>query len=352
MESLFTFPESATNYYQKCNFLESLKAKFDELLRKEQTKIDKEYVEYVLNRPQVQQRSDGWYKKRSQMLTASSDIINIIRSSKGIENVIKKKCGESKPFKGNRYTQHGVKYEPISTDIYASRYRKQVKDVGLLKHESIPNLGASPDGITQDGRLVEIKSTATRSPDGKIKDVYFAQMQTQMQVCGAKVCDFFECYIREYTSKKDYDKDKFVRDNVLLLNIVPSTTDIDLIKVPNDRRTEYGLEKGMVGRIGRDSVGEDNKYEYPPMHMTSNQQYNWLLKKQQKYDEKGMTMTIDYWYVSKSSYQAVERDDKWWEDNDITNKIQHTWSKVRERRIKKDGKKSPKQKQALITQML
>ena len=34
-----------------------------------------------------------------------------------------------------------------------------------------------------------------------------------------------------------------------LLDIIPRTADLGLVKVPDDRRTEDGLEKGLIGTL-------------------------------------------------------------------------------------------------------
>ena len=310
-------------------------------------------VEQLQQSKQYKQKTKEWFDVRKEMLTASSDISDILGKSEyngTTDKTIQKKLGFVKAFEGNKFTQHGNKYEKIAIQIYEERYDKQVLEFGLLRHPTIHRLGASPDGITKDGRLVEIKVPYTRIPDGKIKRGYFIQMQTQMEVCDLDVCDFFECRISEYRNKNDYDNDIFCADDILFLDICPRTTNLNLINVPNDRRTEDGLEKGMLGRIGYFSTANDNSYIYPPMHLTSNEQYQYLKNKQMELKKNGVDMKIDYWRVETSSFQPVKRDRKWWEDNKVECKIEQVWKQIEAEKEKLQLEKVEKEKCECVTE--
>ena len=299
-----------------------------------QLEIISKKVNCLKKMKQYPQKSEEWYNVRKTMFTASSDIINIMRTSNKNQcynNVINKKVSYTSPkFKGNVSTFHGTKYERICIQIYESRYNKEVIQFGLLTHPTIPYLGASPDGITTDGRVIEIKSPYNRIPNGIIKKEYFVQMQTQMEVCDLDVCDFFEGKIIEYMDKTEYDRDKYCENDVQFLNIYPKTINLNHVKVPNDRRSSNGLEKGMLGRIGYSSYDDSNTYIYPPMHYTSQEQYQWLKNEQLEYQKKNLDLHIDYWKMQKSSYNEVKRDKKWWNTN-ITTKLNNAWKTVQNR---------------------
>lgn len=289
-------------------------------------------VNFLKTMPQYRQKSNEWFNVRQTMFTASSDVCNIMKTSnknRSRNKVIEKKLYSlPSSFTGNKYTFHGNKYERICIQIYETRYNKKVLEFGLMTHPTIPYLGASPDGITTDGRVVEIKSPYNRIPNGRIKKEYFVQIQTQMEVCDLDVCDFFEGKIVEYRDKKEYDNDRFDEENTPFLDIYPKTTNINHIKVPYDRRSSNGLEKGMLGRVGYFSTDEFNKYEYPPMNYTSDEQYKWLKNKQIQYQKKKLDLHIDYWKMEKSAYNEVKRDMKWWANNQITTKLNEAWQTV------------------------
>ena len=312
----------------KFKYLQEKMCKLNNILKQTKLKCYEERVKYLQNCKQYIQKTPEWYSIRNTMFTASADVCDILGKSEyggNIKKTIKKKCGLLKAFKGNRFTHHGVKYEDVAIGVYETRYNKKVLEFGLMKHKTLNCLGASPDGITTDGRMVEIKVPFVRVPDGKIKIGYFIQMQTQLEVFDLDVCDFFECNITEYFSKEQYDNDKYVKEDLGLLDIIPKTTDLNHIKVHDDRRTAYGLEKGMIGRLGYYSTGEKNKYFYPPMTMNSEEQYNWLLEKKKE----NKTLVIDYWKIDISSYNEVPRDKVWWKENDVENKLLETWEKVK-----------------------
>ena len=292
-----------------------------------------EYVKYLKSLYQPQQRTPEWYEARETMFTASSDIHNIITARKQ-DKLIAKKCGFDSAFCGNKYTRHGNKYEDIAISIYEERYNREVWEFGLLRHPTIKMLGASPDGITTCGRMVEIKCPSGRKIDGKIKPVYFTQMQTQMEVCDLEVCDFFECNIVEYKDYNEYKKDIYQND-INVLNILPLTFNKNIINIPNDRKTKYGLEKGMIGSYGNNI--DDMKYIYPPFKLNSKDQYKWMKNKKKELKKENINLKIEFWYLQTSSLNIVLRDRKWWKDNKITEKIYEVWGMIEEAKKTENG---------------
>jgi putative phage-type endonuclease len=291
---------------------------------------------------QPEQRTPAWYEIRKTMFTASSDVNDILGGS---DRVVLKKCGISPKFMGNKYTRHGQKYEEIAQQIYESRYNKKVLEFGLVQHPSITCLGASPDGISTDGIMLEIKCPSGRKIDGKIKKGYWIQMQTQMEVCDLDICDFFECNIEEYYSFGEYKKDIYEKEYVEYLDIMPKNFDLDFIKISEDRRTDCGLEKGLIGSY-RD--GEDEIYVHPPFNLTTEEQYEFMKNKKKELEKKDLLLKIDFWKLVLSSMNRVPRNKKWWADNDITNKLYETWAKVEDARINGVEKYTPKKKKKII----
>ena len=103
----------------------------------------------------------------------------------------------------------GHKYEPAVKALYEFLFCTSVEEYGLIVHERVPYVGASPDGINnvrekngaKFGRLVEIKSVVNREITGVPSNEYWIQVQTQMEVCGLDACDFVEAKLVEYQEK-------------------------------------------------------------------------------------------------------------------------------------------------------
>jgi hypothetical protein len=89
----------------------------------------------------------------------------------------------------------GTAQEPHARAAYEAVGGVLVQEVGFVPHPSIPDAGASPDGLVGVDGLIEIKCpyTATHIEtmlSGKIPDRYNTQMQWQMACTGSEWCDF------------------------------------------------------------------------------------------------------------------------------------------------------------------
>lgn len=104
------------------------------------------------------QKSDAWLDARKTLLTASD--VPAVLGQNGFSNgatVMLQKLGLSKPFEGNEATRHGEKYEDEAIERYEKHRDVVVHRFGLLPHRDFPGFAGSPDGITDDGVLVEVK---------------------------------------------------------------------------------------------------------------------------------------------------------------------------------------------------
>jgi len=190
---------------------------------------------YEINLDLPKQRSVDWYKLRKTRITASDYAKALILTELEMElaekgefwitekqglctscspyetptDLIKKKCGVKKDggiFEAAVY--HGCKYECAATAMYEQKNNTTVIEYGCMPHPTIEFLGASPDGITIDGTMLEIKVPWKRK---KITDCpkidYWMQTQLQMACCGFQDLDFVECVIEEYATMDDYIND-------------------------------------------------------------------------------------------------------------------------------------------------
>lgn len=132
------------------------------------------------------------------------------------ERLIYKKCGAIK-FKGNQATEHGQKYEPVARDIYMERTGEIVHEIGLVRHPKYDWLGGSPDGVTESGKLIEIKCPISRKMNGTVPKHYMPQIQVLLDVLDLDECDFIELN----ASTGDFSVVRVVRDREWFENVLP-----------------------------------------------------------------------------------------------------------------------------------
>lgn len=140
----------------------------------------------------AEQRSQEWLDLRDTMITAS-DIASAIGENRyeSIDSFIKKKVLKTK-WAGNAATAHGTLLEPFVRDLYDSRTGRKTHEIGLVRHRTHLWLGASPDGVTEDGLLVEIKCPLTRKIEAKVPKHYLPQIQLQLEITDLEECDFIQ----------------------------------------------------------------------------------------------------------------------------------------------------------------
>jgi len=234
------------------------------------------------------QGTQEWLNERDKCISASDagTTLGMNKYSTRSE-IIKKKCGVGQKFTGNKFTEHGHKYEDVAAFLYQSRYLQELHFFGLILHKNplIP-IGASPDGISANGVMLEIKVPMCRQITGEVPIHYEIQTQVQMEVCELYECDFYENRIVEYDFKEDYDMDG------------------------TDRHTESGDIKGMIGQFYHKDTHKDI-YIYPPMWCTSSEAEQWITDQvnvlkttnpEYKFD------TIIYWRLEVESCVNIKRD--------------------------------------------
>jgi len=153
-------------------------------------------------KPFIKQRTDEWFSLRQNILTAS-DLYDAIHHP---ASLIKKKI---KNVSFNSYSipalKWGCMFEPIAINIYGYLNKTNINEFGLLVNEDIERFGASPDGITDEGIMIEIKCPYSRQiKDNTIPDKYYYQMQGQMAVCNLDICDYIECKFVALKNKDEY----------------------------------------------------------------------------------------------------------------------------------------------------
>ncbi len=306
--------ETPENVIQMIRNINLLKNTLDSLIRNESVK---QRVVELAKRIQPAQRTQGWYDLRNGMFTASSDIGNISGSSyehklasnqrdlQHIEDLlILKKCGHDlKGFKGNAATRWGNMFEEVVTQIYSSKMNVNVREFGLMQHDKYSFIGASPDGITDDGIMVEIKCPTSRRITGDVPKYYWTQIQTQLECCDLDDCDFVECKFKRFNSEGACTNDKYSEINGIL--------------------GEYYRCTKNCGTATCDcSRDVDNRnYCYPPLG-DMNRQKEFI----RNYETSWKFLGFVYWGLQQYSCVRVKRDRAWF--NEQLPKIENAWNKV------------------------
>lgn len=156
--------------------------------------------------PIIPQKSEEWLNARKNMISAS-DFAQALGDGKfgSAKQLIEKKCTEDDMIsKSNPIFEWGNMFEPICSDIYSNLLNVKIYEFGLLKHPKLDFFGASPDGISNLGILLEIKAPYKRKIDGEIPTQYYYQIQGQLEVTNLQECDFFEVEFLRYDEYIDY----------------------------------------------------------------------------------------------------------------------------------------------------
>ncbi|PNH02802.1 hypothetical protein TSOC_011194 [Tetrabaena socialis] len=96
-------------------------------------------------------------------------------------------------------------YEDVAQQVYCKRNGVRIHEFGLLKHPTVAHIGASPDGISELGVMLEIKCPYRRQITGEVPVQYYYQIQGQLEVCGLQECDYLELKLEESPRQDFYD---------------------------------------------------------------------------------------------------------------------------------------------------
>lgn len=288
----------------------------------------KSKVRFLMNIEQPEQRSSAWFDMRKNKITASSAASLLIKdemtardyvehfglndsfidnkcanpySSK--KDYILSKCGH-RQFTGSEATYWGTMLEQVATDIYSRREKRKIIEFGLLPHPSIDFIGASPDGISPEGVMLEIKCPFRRKITGVPPFYYWIQMQLQLEVANLKNCDFLECEFVELKNRESYDK----------------------IQLHDDEEKGILIEMRPVGSKDR----ENSQYFYPPTHISYGQELDdWFQKKIKilnKNNNGGYVISPVFWKLIKYSVVRVKRNKTWFAN--ILPVLEHSWNEI------------------------
>lgn len=271
-------------------------------------------VKLLQKKPQPPQRSEEWYKARNTRITASEAACCLTLSEElcktyvddfNVQNFkykpdhcmshydnkidyIINKCrtfyGENL-FRDSIYTLHGKKYEEIATRLYRRKYHTDVFEFGLLPHSRLNWLAASPDGITPNGVMLEIKCPYSRKIEEGVPPIwYWAQMQVQLEVADLDECDFLECEIKELDNESSFIS----------------------------RVIEGNQDKGILLNKTDEPDNSETKYIYPPDNLESSEDYiNWANSTIKTYSDNNVSIVPIYYFINKWFIVNVKRRKEW-----------------------------------------
>jgi len=147
------------------------------------------------------QGTDQWLDQRKGKLTAS--VIGKVLTGSGKDSVlrdmVREALGYPRAFTGNAATEYGHEHEDEARTEYAMETGNAVTETGFHLEPLYSWMGASPDGLVGDDGLVEIKCPHSLCDADEVpgdlleltnRDLYWHQMQCQMQVMNRTWCDF------------------------------------------------------------------------------------------------------------------------------------------------------------------
>lgn len=280
-------------------------------------------LEYLKTIELPEQRSPEWYAMRNGMITASD--FGVVMEGKNafgtVEDVIFTKCGVlKKEFNQASLAilEHGVKHEENATRFYELLRGGgiTVTEFGCLPHPKHKFIGASPDGISSDAIMLEIKCPPKRKITGVPRKYYWHQMQGQLEVCDLDRCDFLECKIVEYEKADGKpDRQSYYEDC--------------------EDETEEGVDyrvtapKGSVICYKMPKSDNPNKlhYLYSEFNLKEKEHKEWELEQitwiaEQWYQYVNTT----YWHMPHYSNVPVYRDPEWFPV--ALKKLGDVWKKV------------------------
>jgi hypothetical protein len=292
-------------------------------------------VQHLMSLPQFKQRSAEWYKQRKGIMTASDfykamslrsvewhgfpkckhkDVILMERGC-SVKDYVLNKIG-MKPFSagkdGKAAMAWGNQFEDVVRMIYEVERGVKVYELGLIKHKKYANmLGASPDGISHLGRLIEIKVPFSRVITGKVPLKYYIQMQMQLACINTECSvpldgvDFIEARFSQY------------RDEAIFLYDAPDNEQSEASAL--HQRNRDGLHKGILGVFEVPSPNPDEKepqciYEIPPLELPYQEKLRWLEARKAKLANHAVFVETVWWSQdTKQSVVHITYDKDWFE---------------------------------------
>jgi len=292
----------------------------------ERKKILKSFIKQLkeLNKlPFFKQRTQEWFEARKNILTASNLEEAISKSSL---RLAKTKAGvivDNTVYSTIAPLKWGTMFEDMASRCYSQKRNDiRIFDFGLVIDNQQEHFGASPDGITEHGVMIEIKCPYSRKIiDGQIPHKYYLQIQGQLATCSLKECDYIECDFEQFNCTEKY-----------------------LTEVPINSI----LDHGVIAEFKNVKTGEYS-YVYSDPYLKSCETIQNVEKKKQEMepDEDIVFIKMTPWKLKQMNVQKVLFDEVQWVN--IVPKIQDFWKKVEDCKSLPVEEVKPKPKAKFIT---
>lgn len=152
----------------------------------------------------IEQRTEEWFAARLGKVTASRVAYLMAKTKSGpsasranymADLIVERLTGTREEGFTSAAMQWGTDTEPQVRAAYEFLTDATVVEEGFCLHSTIPDFGASPDGLIGDVGLLEIKCPNTASHiqtllTGEVPGKYETQMQAQMACTGRAWCDY------------------------------------------------------------------------------------------------------------------------------------------------------------------
>jgi putative phage-type endonuclease len=145
-----------------------------------------------------EQGSGEWFNQRIGKLTASRMWDAMSYTKKGtdssermrlkMEIVTERMTDIIMPKYVNAAMQWGIDNEPLAKQKFENETGILIKDVGFVPHPTIENFGASPDGFTSDGFLIETKCPTSITHFKYLLDKENIPAEYKPQMCVQALC--------------------------------------------------------------------------------------------------------------------------------------------------------------------
>ena len=277
-------------------------------------------VKVLQKKPQPEQRTPEWFAARQTRITASEAASCLFKSERMCKayveefNLTNFKYKDNEPlnpyetkqdyiikkctgfygtvvFKDTPHTLWGKKYEEAAQRLYCQLNNTSVIEFGLLPHSRLKWLAASPDGITPDGIMLEIKCPKSRKLDPSAVPLYYwVQTQIQLETADLEHCDFLECEMEEALDFEDW----------MSRDLLPHQ------------------HCGVLMRLA--STGSEPKYIYPAVEVCTKEQYIEWIESKIKDDN---TLTPEYYFITNYNNIRVKRSKEWFAA--VRDDIKSTW---------------------------
>lgn len=153
----------------------------------------------------IEQRTEEWFAQRKLRITGSrvGAILGLSPWQKPadvLRAMVREYHGAESEFKGNPATDHGMANEQRALLCFMRESCLMVEQCGFFEYGD--SMGASPDGITSDGGVLELKVPFGLRNGGEFKTLaeqphYFCQVQLEMLSAGRN-----HAYFAQYIAPK------------------------------------------------------------------------------------------------------------------------------------------------------